>query len=45
MAVLHPLLWFGLLERRSEKILSNPFGKHLFYRKAELFDRVLGLPR
>jgi len=39
--ILRPLLWFGLLEHRSEKIPSGRFGEHRFYRKAELFDRLL----
>jgi hypothetical protein len=39
--ILRPLLWFGLLEHRSEKIPSGRFGEHHFYRKAELFDRLL----
>jgi hypothetical protein len=39
--ILRPLLWFGLLEHRSEKIPSSRFGKYHFYRKALLFDRLL----
>src|SRR5213080_1839292 len=39
--MLRPLLWFGLLEHRSEKVPSGRFGEHHFYRKAELFDRLL----
>src|SRR5262249_33465750 len=39
--ILRPLLWFGLLEHRSEKIPSGRFGEHHFYRKAELFERLL----
>jgi hypothetical protein len=39
--ILRPLLWFGLLEHRSEKIPSSRFGEHHFYHKAELFDRLL----
>ncbi len=39
--ILRPLLWFGLLEHRSEKLPSGRFGEHHFYRKAELFDRLL----
>jgi hypothetical protein len=31
--ILRPLLWFGLLEQRSEKIPGNRFGEHHFYRK------------
>jgi hypothetical protein len=39
--ILRPLLWFGLLEHRSEKIPGSRFGEHHFYRKAELFERLL----
>ena len=39
--ILRPLLWFGLLEHRSEKIPDSRFGEHHFYRKAALFDRML----
>ena len=39
--ILRPLLWFGLLEHRSEKIAKSRFGEHHFYRKAALFDRML----
>ena len=39
--ILRPLLWFGLLEHRSEEIPGSRFGQHHFYRKAELFDRLL----
>ncbi len=39
--ILRPLLWFGLLEHRSEKISSNRFDERHFYRKAGLFDRML----
>jgi len=39
--ILRPLLWFGLLEHRSEKVPSGRFGEHHFYRKAKLFDRLL----
>src|SRR5215472_10765152 len=39
--ILRPLLWFGLLKHRSEKIPSGRFGEHHFYRKAELFERLL----
>jgi hypothetical protein len=39
--ILRPLLWSGLLEHRSEKIPSGRFGEHHFYRKAELFERLL----
>jgi len=39
--ILRPLLWFGLLEHRGEKLPSSRFGEHHFYRKTELFDRLL----
>jgi hypothetical protein len=39
--ILRPLLWFGLLEHRAEKVPSGRLGEHHFYRKAELFDRLL----
>jgi hypothetical protein len=39
--ILRPLLWFGLLEHRSEEIPGSRFGQHHFYRKAELFERLL----
>jgi hypothetical protein len=39
--ILRPLLWFGLLEHRSEKIPDSRFGEHHFYRKAALFNRML----
>lgn len=39
--ILRPLLWFGLLEHRSEKMPVDRFGEHHFYRKAALFDRLL----
>lgn len=39
--ILRPLLWFGLLEHRSEKIANSRFGEHHFYRKAAYFDRML----
>jgi hypothetical protein len=39
--ILRPLLWFGLLEHRAEKVPSSRFGEHHFYRKTELFDRLL----
>jgi hypothetical protein len=37
--ILRPLLWFGLLEQRSEKGAS-PVNRHL-YRKTRLFDRFV----
>ena len=39
--ILRPLLWFGLLEHRTEKLPSSRFGEYHFYRKVELFDRLL----
>jgi hypothetical protein len=39
--ILRPLLWFGLLECRSEKMSDSRFGGHHFYRKVKLFDRSL----
>jgi hypothetical protein len=39
--ILRPLLWFGLLEHRSEEIPGSRFGQQYFYRKAELFERLL----
>ena len=36
-----PLLWFGLLEHRSEKMPGDRFGERHFYRKTALFDRLL----
>ena len=39
--ILRPLLWFGLLEHRSEKMPGDRFCEHHFYRKAALFDRLL----
>jgi hypothetical protein len=39
--ILRPLLWFGLLEHRSEETPGGRFGQHHFYRKAELFHRLL----
>jgi hypothetical protein len=39
--ILRPLLWFGLLEHRSEKMPGDRIGEHHFYRKAALFDRLL----
>jgi hypothetical protein len=39
--ILRPLLWFGLLEYRSEKIPDSRFATRHYYRKSELFDRLL----
>jgi hypothetical protein len=37
--ILRPLLWFGLLEYRSEEL--NQFATQSYYRKAVMFDRLL----
>jgi hypothetical protein len=37
--ILRPLLWFGLLDHRSEKAPGARFAERHFYRKAPLFDR------
>src|SRR6266404_1478799 len=39
--ILRPLLWFGLLEYRSENIPNTQFGMQNYYRKTTLFDRLL----
>ena len=39
--ILRPLLWFGLLEQRSEKSANGPYVEYRLYRKAHLFDRLL----
>lgn len=39
--ILRPLLWFGLLECRTEDIPDVRFGQRRFYRKSPLFDRFL----
>jgi hypothetical protein len=39
--ILRPLLWFGSLEHRSEKIPTSRFAEQHFYRKTELFDLLL----
>src|SRR5580704_1502123 len=39
--ILRPLLWFGLLEYRSEKIPNTRFGTRNYYRKTALFERLL----
>ena len=39
--ILRPLLWFGLLEHRSERTTESRFDDRHFYRKAALFDRML----
>ena len=39
--ILRPLMWFALLEHRSEKILESRFTARHYYRKIALFDRPL----
>jgi hypothetical protein len=39
--ILRPLLWFGLLEYRSERVSDTRFAERHHYRKAPLFDRLL----
>jgi hypothetical protein len=39
--ILRPLLWFGLLACRSEKIPESRFTARYYYRKAAMFDRLL----
>ncbi len=39
--ILRPLLWFGLLEHRAEKVSDARFAKRHLYRKAPLFARFL----
>ncbi len=39
--VLRPLLWFGLLESRSEERLTTDVVERHLYRKARLFDRFV----
>ena len=39
--ILRPLLWFGLLEYRREKMDENRDGALHGYRKSALFDRLL----
>ena len=39
--ILRPLLWFGLLEHRAEKVHGSGIAERHFYRKAPLFDRLL----
>jgi hypothetical protein len=39
--ILRPLLWFGLLEYRSEKSPEGGFVTRRYYRKGALFDRLL----
>ena len=39
--ILRPLLWFGLLESRSEPRSATEFIERRLYRKAPLFDRFV----
>jgi hypothetical protein len=39
--ILRPLLWFGLVEYRSEEIPDDWFATRHYYRKAPMFDRLL----
>ena len=39
--ILRPLLWFGLLETRSEKIPNTQFATLNYYHKSALFERLL----
>ena len=39
--ILRPLLWFGLLEYRSEKTPDGGLVTRHYYRKGALFDRLL----
>ena len=39
--ILRPLLWFGLVEYRSEEIPDDRFATRHYYRKAPMFDRLL----
>jgi len=39
--ILRPLSWFGLLDHRSEQIDGRLFSKQHYYRKTDLFDRLL----
>ena len=39
--ILRPLMWFGLLEYRSEKIPNTQFATLNYYRKTALFERLL----
>ena len=39
--ILRPLLWFGLVQYRSEEIPDSRFAERHYYRKAALFDRLL----
>jgi hypothetical protein len=39
--ILRPLLWFGLLEYRSQTVADSRHATRQYYRKTELFDRLL----
>ena len=39
--ILRPLMWFGLLEYRSEGISTTGYGERHLYRKTPLFDQFL----
>jgi len=39
--ILRPLSWFGLLDHRSEQIEGRLFSKQHYYRKTDLFGRLL----
>jgi hypothetical protein len=39
--ILRPLLWFGLLDHRAEKVPGTRFAERHLYRKTPLFDRFL----
>ncbi len=39
--ILRPLWWFGLLEYRCERKAEKKLGERHYYRKTELFDRLL----
>jgi hypothetical protein len=39
--ILRPLLWFGLLEARSEEKSATELFTRRVYRKAPLFDRLV----
>jgi hypothetical protein len=39
--ILRPLLWFGVLEHRQERMPHAPYAEQHFYRKTPIFDRFL----
>jgi hypothetical protein len=39
--ILRPLLWFGLLDHRAEKVPDTRFAERHLYRKTPLFDRFV----